>query len=230
MHSITPSASVVPLFATPFGVVRLPEVQARNRELASLFIAGEAAERSADPRIGAAGGHDRLCYRSRDDLLDWPQEPVRILKAELSQAVRAVAASVTGLPEGALRPLTMQARGWFTIIHPDGCVPATSHPLTSWCCIYCVDAPGPSEKRSDSGALRLYESRLGTSFTDATLGGMRVPFALGHYTWRPTAGMLAVFPGWHKYEIALNRTPHPVILVTARCRFVAPGQEGVSRW
>lgn len=225
-----PSASVVPLFATPFGVVRLPKVQACNRELARLFVAREAADRAAGPHGASPSGNDRLCYRGRDDLLDWPEEPVRILKEELSQAVRSMTASVSGLPEGAAQPLTLQSRGWFTIIHPDGCVPATSHALTSWCCIYCVEAPGPSEKRSDSGALRLYESRLGTSFTDATLAGMRVPFALGHYTWRPAPGMLAVFPAWHKYEIALNRMPDALILVTVRCRFVAPGQEGVSRW
>lgn len=225
MRSSPPPASVVPLFAIPFGVVRLPDAHARNRELAGLFIAREAADR--DARLG---GTDRLCYRGGNDLLDWPEEPVRKLGEELSLAVRAVVRTVSALPEPGMESLTLQSRGWLTIIHPDGCVPATSHPLTSWCCVYCVQAPIPSEQRSDSGALRLYESRLGTSFTDAALGGMRVPFASGHYTWRPTPGMLAMFPAWLTYEIALNRTHEPLILVTVQCRFLAPGQQGVSRW
>ena len=84
--------------------------------------------------------------------------------------------------------------------------------------------------RADSGVLRLYESRLGTMFADATNAAMRVPFTPGHYTWRPVPGQLAVFPAWLTHEIALLRAPGQLVLVTVRVRFVAPGQKGVMRW
>jgi hypothetical protein len=55
---------VVPILATPFGVVPLPEAGALNPELTALFTARMATDSSpqADP----------LCYRSRDDLFERP--------------------------------------------------------------------------------------------------------------------------------------------------------------
>ncbi len=124
----------------------------------------------------------------------------------------------------------METRAWFTIIEQDGCVPAATHPLTAWCAIYCVAAPAPSGTRQDSGVLRLYESRLGTMLQDATNAEMRMPYRQGHYGWRPVAGQLAVFPASVTHEIALLRSPGPLVLVTARIRCVAPGQQGLGRW
>ena len=217
--------SVVPIFATPFGVVRLPETEKLNPVLAQLFRARAAADRST-----RAPGADESCYRSADDLLEWADDSVRKLSADALRGVCAVANAVSGLSEEHGKSLALQARGWFTILQPDGHVPASAYPLTSWCGLYCVEAPEPSALRQDSGALRLYESRLGTMFTDATLSVMRIPFAMGHYTWRPTPGALAVFPAAITHEIALNRAAAPLILVTVRVRFLAPGQHGVSRW
>jgi hypothetical protein len=115
-------------------------------------------------------------------------------------------------------------------VAPDGRVPAAIYPLTAWCGIYCVAAPPPSAMRSDSGVLRLYESRLGTMFADATNAAMQVPFTPGHYSWQPVPGQLAVFPGSLTHEIALVRSPGHLVLVTVRVRFVAPGQQGMTRW
>jgi hypothetical protein len=93
-----------------------------------------------------------------------------------------------------------------------------------------VAAPKPSTTRLDSGLLRLYESRLGTMFADATNAAMRMPYMPAHYGWRPVPGQMAIFPGSVTHEIALVRSTEPLVLVTVRARFVGPGQQGMSRW
>jgi hypothetical protein len=217
--------SVVPIFGTPFGVLQLPEAEQLNPVVAGLLTARAAADRGA-PVLAS----NPLCYRSRDDLLEWTDEPLRRVTSEALRSVWSVVTAVNDFTDAQLRSLTMQARAWFTIVYTDGCVPASSYPLTSWCAVYCVEAPGPSADRRDSGVLRLYESRLGTAFSDATNSAMRVPFTTGHYTWRPVPGQVAVFPASITHEIALIRSPGRLMLVTLRVRFVAQGQEGQSRW
>jgi hypothetical protein len=213
---------VVPILATPFGVVPLPDASPLNPALSSLFAARMAADssRPANP----------LCYRSRDDLLEWPEEPVRLLAAAIIRGVYAVVESVNDFSDAQLREFQLEARGWFTIVKPDGCVPAASLPNTAWCGIYCVAAPAASSTRADSGVLRLYESRLGTMFHDPTHSVMRMPFKPNHCSWRPVPGQLAVFPASLTHEIALLRSAGELVLVTVRVRFAAPGQQGIPRW
>jgi len=214
---------VVPILATPFGVVPLQDAAPLNPALAALF-----ASRMRD--AGGAEQRNPLCYCSRDDLLEWPEDPVRQLAAAILRGVNSVVMAVNDFTEVQLNSFAAQARGWFTVVAPNGHLPANSHPLTAWCGIYCVAAPEPSASRADSGVLRLYESRLGTMFADATSATMRVPFTPGHYSWRPVPGQLAVFPASLTHEIALVRSPGQLVLVTVRVRFVAPGQKGMARW
>jgi hypothetical protein len=213
---------VVPILATPFGVVPLPDAQAQNPALAALFAARMRADGLAQ--------RDPLCYRSSDDLFEWPETAVRQLRAAMIRGVNSVVGVVNDLPDAQLTSFAVQARGWFTVVAQDGRVPATNYPLTAWCGIYCVTAPEPSATRADSGLLRLYESRLGTMFADATSAAMRMPFTPGHYGWRPVPGQMAVFPASLTHEIALVRSSGQLMLVTVRIRFVAPGQQGVARW
>jgi hypothetical protein len=221
-----PAPLVVPILATPFGVVPLPDAAAQNDALAALF----AARMQADPHGGAPKSANPLYYRGRDDLLEWPDDPVRRLAQEIFRGVYAVVSAVNELNADTLRTFKLEARGWFSVVQPDGCIAGTSYPLTSWCVVYCVAAPPPSTTRADSGLLRLYESRLGAMFPDATSAAMRMPYAACHYGWRPVPGQMAMFPASLTHEIAMLRATSPLILVTLRVRFVAPGQTGVGRW
>lgn len=213
---------VVPIHATPFGVVTLPGAVALNGRLAGLFAARAAAD--------LAPQRNPLCFRSQDDLLASPDETVRALAVEIFRGLNSVVAAVNTLPDDVFASLKLEARGWFTVVQPGGCIPAASHSLTAWCGVYCVAAPGAAVERRDSGVLRLYESRLGTMFSDATNSAMRVPYTPGHIIWRPVPGELAVFPGWITHEIATLRATEPLVLVTVRARFVGPEQTGVGRW
>jgi hypothetical protein len=217
-----PVLAVVPIFATPFGVVRLAEAQRLNTAVAALLAARAATDDAQKP--------PPLCYRSRDDLLDWLDEPLRQVTGEMLRGVWSVVAAVNDFTAEQLQSFALQARAWCTIVRRDGCLPATSYPLTSWCAIYCVEAPEPSAERRNSGLLSLYESRLGTMFTDATNSVTRIPYTPGHYTWRPAPGQMAVFPAAITHEIGLIRSAGQLMLLTVRARFISPGQEGLSRW
>jgi len=217
------SISVVPIFATPLAVVTLPAAPEANEVVARLL----ATHAAANP---AAAGSNRLCYQSRDDVLEWRDEPVRQLCADILRGVWSTVAAVTTLGPEQLKTLSMQARAAFTIVQPDGCVPATSHSLTAWCGIYCLGAPAPAPGRGDSGVVRFYESRFGAMLADATTSALRVPFTSGHYAWRAIPGQLVVFPGSLTHEIPTIRSDGALAIVTVRTRFVGPEQEGLSRW
>jgi hypothetical protein len=216
---------VVPIFATPFGVVRLPLAQTLNPSLVELFTV-----RAAQEEQRTAGTPRRRLFLSRDDLLNWPEESVRQAMREVLSGVTAVAASISELSAAELAALAVQARAWFTIVRPDGCVPVTSYPNTSWLAIYCVAAPEHSQERADSGVLRMHESRLETSFQDPADQSTRFPYRRGHYTWRPVPGEMAVFPGALSHEIALLRAGGALTLLTAAVRFAGASGSWMPPW
>ena len=215
---------VMPIFATPFGLATVPEAAELNPAAVQLFAERAVPER-ADP-----ASRDPLMFRSRDDLLQWPDEPVRRLAAGIMGAALSVVRLLNELTDEQFASFQLQARAWFTIVRPDGNVPSDSHSNAAWCAVYCVAAPEPSLNRHDSGLLRLHESFRATMFSDATNTVLRAPYQAGHSTWQPVPGQLAVFPASITHEIALHRGAGELLLVTALLRFVAPGQTGMPWW
>ena len=216
--------SVIPLFATPFCVVSFSGSEALNGVLAPLFADHAARERSRQ------AGHRASRYSSRDDLFEWPNEPVQELKNGIVEAVMAFVRSINDFSDEQLNSFRIQARSWYTIVGTDGCVPSVSYPNAAWCAIYCIAAPPPSPTRFDSGVLRLHESFRTTMFSDATTARTHMPYQPGHNTWRPEPGQVALFPASITHEIAMLRGEGELILVTALFRFVAPGQTGIPWW
>ena len=210
------SISVVPIFATPLALVTLPDALSELNPAVAQLLARHAA---ANPTSA-----------SRDDLLDCNDNAVQTLCGGILRGVWSTVAAVTTLPPEHLQTLSMQARAGFTIVQPDCCVQATSYSLTTWCAIYCLEAPSPTPGRGDSGVVRFYETRLGTALADASTSDLRAPFSFGHHTWRAVPGQLVVFPGSLSHEVPLIRSTTPLTLITVRTRFVGPEQEGLSRW
>jgi hypothetical protein len=214
--------TVMPILATPLGLAAIPDAEQLNPALRDVFAQRAAADRRAR--------QNPLRFSSTDDLMQWPEPPVQRLATGVVAAVCSLVGSVCDISEAQLRSCRFEARAWFTVVRPNGSVPAANYPLTAWCAIYCVAAPAPADDRPDSGVVRLYESRLGSTFQDATSSALRIPYSQSHYVWRPVAGSLVIFPASLTHEVALLRAAGELLLVTARCRFVAPGQQGFSRW
>jgi hypothetical protein len=220
-----PAATLMPIFATPFAEVALPVGSAFNESLAALIMA-----RATEERRDSGARRDPLCYLSREELFEWQDEPVASLRGELLAGLCPAVLAATLHSEAEFDQLGVQARARFAIIRPDGCLPAQSLALASWCAVYCVAAPATPAGRADSGVLRLYESRLGSMFADATTWRLRPPFAGGHHLWRPRPGSMAVFPAHLAHEVALNRSDRDLVLVIARIRFANPGQQAAPPW
>jgi hypothetical protein len=220
-----PAATLKTIFATPFAELALPVSSAWNETLAALLTA-RATEERRDP----GAWRDPLCYLSREDLFEWQDEPVAALRSELLAGLCPAVLASTLHSETEFDRLGVQARARFAIIRPEGCLPAQSLSLASWCAIYCVAAPPEPAGRADSGVLRLYESRLSGMFADATTWRMRLPFAGGHHLWRPQPGSMAAFPAHLAHEIALNRGGSDLVLIIARVRFANPGQQASPPW
>ncbi len=216
---------VVPIFATPFGVVPLPDAPLLNPQLVTLF-AGRSTPDRAHP-----SGQRASSFRSREDLFDWPDEPVRRVTADIAKAAVSVIRSITDFSDEQFSALKVQTRAWFTVVQPNGSVPSIAYPNTSWCAVYCVAAPPHTSARADSGVLRLHETSRATMFSDATNSVTQLPYRPGHNTWRPVPGQVAVFPASVTHEIALVRVDTGnLVLVTVLLRFFGAGQTGMPWW
>ena len=117
--------TVMPILATPLGIGTLADAQQLNPALAELF----AQRAAADP----AQVQNPLRYVSSDDLLEWPETPVRCLADGITGAVYSLMSSVSDITEPQLRACKLEARAWFTRVRTNGAVPAANHALTAWC-------------------------------------------------------------------------------------------------
>ena len=89
--------------------------------------------------------------QGRDDLLECPDEPVRRVLGALLAGVGSVAESINQFPPGQFASLRVEARAWYTIVKPDGFLPSTQYPNTSWLAVYCAAAPALAPCTTPSG-------------------------------------------------------------------------------
>jgi hypothetical protein len=219
------TVNLVPILATPFAAVSVPQAAALNAAVAGLL-----AERATPERADPAFRPDPLCFRSREDLFEWTDAPALALQQALLAGVCAAVMEANSYQAADFGKLGIQARARFAVVRPNGAIAAASAPLASWCAIYCVAAPPPAPARADSAVLRVYAVRGGMTFIDAANWSMRAPFGANHHIWRPVPGQMAVFPASMLHEVALNRAESDLVLVMLRARFAHPGPSSLPPW
>ncbi len=165
-----PAATLIPIFATPFGAVPLTVPGAADGSLAA-YLAGRATEENREPHAP----REPLCYRSREVLFDLEDERIAALRGEMLAGLSAAAQASNLATPAEFGQLKLQARARLIIIRPDGYLPAATLPLASWCAIYCLAGPPAPAGRALSGVLRLYEPRLSTMFMDGANWRLRPP-------------------------------------------------------
>lgn len=217
--------TIVPIHATPLGVVPLPEAAKWNAAVAEIVMRRAAAE-------GAGGirGTDPLVRVGTDDVMTWSDDPMRAMLAEILRGIAWMARSVNHFGPEEFESLALQARAAYLIVNRDGALGARNHAMSAWTGVYCVEAPEPAAERADSGRLRIYETRMYPMFADATTDTMVLPYRPGHYGYQLAPGVLVVFPGGAMYEIAPVRGAGRLLALTVQARFVVPGQKGVPGW
>jgi hypothetical protein len=219
------TVNLVPILATPFASVTVPQAAELNPVLAPLFTERATPER-AEPAIRP----DPLCFRSREDLFEWTDAPAVALQQALLAGVCAAVMEANSYQPAEFGKLGIHARARFALVRPDGAIPAATAPLCSWYGIYCVAAPPPAPTRADSGVVRLYAVRGGMTFIDAANWRMRPPFGANHHIWQPVPGQMVVFPASMLHEVALNRSTSDLVLVMIRARFAHPGTPTLPPW
>ena|SRR5580704_11263410 len=219
------TVNLVPILATPFASVGVPQAAALNAALAGFLV-----ERATPDRADPVFRPDPLCFRSREDLFESTDAPLLGLQQALLAGVCAAVMEANSYQPAEFGRLGVQARARFAIVRPNGAISAATAPLASWCAIYCIAAPPANPTRADSAVLRLYAVRGGMTFLDAANWSMRAPFASAHHIWRPVPGQMAVFPGSMLHELALNRGESDLVLVMLRARFAHPGPSSLPPW
>lgn len=219
----TPTFTVVPIFASPFGAVSLSGAGELNAALVPL-LSGRATEEFRDPALPA----DSLCFRSREDVFEWQEPAAAQLRLRMLGGICDVVMAANLYTEAEFRGLGLQARARFTIVRPNGCIPPATAPMASWFALYCVEAPQVPPSQTNSGMLRFFATRNAQMFIDAANNRLRAPFDTSHQVWRPLPGHMAVFPAAMLHEVVLNRSDRNLVLVGARVRFARYDEAGLE--
>jgi len=215
MTALADRSGIVPLFATPFAAVNTGADSHFNARLASLC----ESQRSA-PSVPDDPMRDPLHFRCRDDFLESADATAVELRRLILGQVSTIVAGLSSIDAAEFGKLFIQARGWCSIVHPNGHVPAQHFPSASWLAVYCVQAGESDAGYKSAGVLRLYERRLGSMYRDASNSELKSPYRYGNHTWTPVPGWLALFPAHLPHEVSVVRSPTSLILVFAKIRFV----------
>jgi uncharacterized protein (TIGR02466 family) len=217
---VAPALKVNPLFAVPFGEVRLEPCERLNRELETLFLARETDEykNPAPSHIAQAE-----TFESRFNLFRWPESCVQELRNFVLQAVGQMVMQTTTLRPEDLARLQFQNHTWFHVSRHGGSFVAHNHPQASWSAVYCVRAGESAQHHPDSGVLRFHDTRQGANaYADAANMALHRPFALRPVEIQLVAGQLIMFPSYVFHEVAPFYGRDRRITVASNCWFGAP--------
>ena len=214
---VSPSVSLEPLFAVPFGHARLAACERLNAELEQLFLARESAEyRNPSP------SHipQEETFESRFNLFRWTEACVQELRRFVLDGVMETVRQASTLSAEALGRLRLHNHTWFHVSRHAGSFVAHNHPLASWSAVYCVRAGLPAPEDPNSGLLRFLDPRAGAdAYRDPANASLRPAFAHRPLELHLTAGQLVVFPSYVFHEVAPFFGPDTRITVASNCWF-----------
>lgn len=214
---VKPSIRVQPLFAVPFGEVRLEPCERLNQELEALFLQRETQEhRNPTP----SHVPQAETFESRFNLFRWPETCVQELRHFMLDAVARMVIETTTLRAEDIARLKFHNHTWFHISRYAGSFIAHNHPLASWSAVYCVRAGETAPHQPDSGVLRFMDTRQGAgAYTDPATAPLHRAFALCPLEIRLEAGQLVLFPSYVFHEVAPFYGGDTRITVATNCWF-----------
>jgi uncharacterized protein (TIGR02466 family) len=209
--------TVRPLFATPFGEVRLPNCERLNRELEALFLQRETEEhRNPSP----SHVPQAETFESRFNLFRWTETCVQELRSFMLNAVAQMVIETTSLKPQDIAKLNFQNHTWFHISRFAGSFVAHNHPLASWSGVYCVRAGESVPQHPHSGLLRFLDVRQGANaYLDPANATLRRAYALAPVELRLEAGQLVIFPSYVFHEVTPFYGSDTRITVATNCWF-----------
>jgi len=210
--------TVRPLFATPFGEVRLANCERLNLELETLFLTRESEEnRNPSP----SHVPQAETFESRFNLFHWNEGCVQELRAFMLNAVAQMVIECTSLKAQDIARLKFLNHAWFHISRYAGSFVAHNHPLASWSAVYCVRAGENVPQHPDSGVLRFLDVRQGANaYLDPANATLHRPFALAPVELKLEAGQMVIFPSYVFHEVTPFYGRDIRITVATNCWFI----------
>jgi len=214
---VSPTVTLSPIFAVPFGEARLAPCERLNRELKALFLA-----RENDEHRNPMPSHipqDEV-FESRFNLFRWPEACVQELRSFMLDAVAQTVLRATTLRAEDLARLKFHNHTWFHITRHAGSFVAHNHPMASWSAVYCVRAGEVPADRPGSGVLRLFDPRPGANaYRDPANEHLRDIFGMRSIELRLVEGQIVVFPSYLFHDVAPYYGAGTRITVATNCWF-----------
>jgi uncharacterized protein (TIGR02466 family) len=214
---VTPPIKLNPMFAVPFGELRLAACERLNRELEMLFLA-----RENDEHRNPTPSHipQQETFESRFNLFMWPEACVQELRGFMLDAVAHMVLQTTTLRPEDVGQMKFHNHTWFHVSRYAGSFIAHNHPLASWSAVYCVRAGEAAPDHPDSGVLRFLDTRQGAdAYIDPAIAPLHREYALRPLEFRLTAGQLIMFPSYVFHEVAPFYGRDTRITVATNCWF-----------
>ena len=214
---VGPVIALKPMFAVPFGEVRLASCERLNRELERLFLA-----RENDEHRNPTPSHipQQETFESRFNLFMWPEPCVQELRGFMLDAVAHMVLQTTTLRPEDFGRMKFHNHTWFHVSRYAGSFIAHNHPLASWSAVYCVRAGEAAPDHPDSGVLRFLDTRQGAdAYIDPAIAPLHREYALRPLEFRLTAGQLIMFPSYVFHEVAPFYGRDTRITVATNCWF-----------
>ena len=214
---VGPLITLNPMFAVPFGEVRLAPCERLNRELETLFLARENDEhRNPTP----SHIQQQETFESRFNLFMWPEPCVQELRGFMLDAVAHMVLQTTTLRPEDVGRMKFHNHTWFHVSRYAGSFIAHNHPLASWSAVYCVRAGEAAPDHPDSGVLRFLDTRQGAdAYIDPAIAPLHREYALKPLEFRLAAGQLIMFPSYVFHEVAPFYGRDTRITVATNCWF-----------
>lgn len=215
---------ITPAFAVPFADVSLPNPDALNAELRTLFLAREAEGakwRNPHPSMRI----NPSLFESDFSLFAWPEACVQQLREFCWGALSRLIAQLNGYSAADMARVQISSHTWFHVTRDRGYFGLHNHPMASWSGVYCVSAGEDDGTHPDSGVLHFANPlSSSTMFLDAANNKMRPPYSTAGKSFRLKPGQLVLFPSWVQHEVLPFYGRGERITVAFNCWFSIAGE------
>ena len=190
-------------FPTLIGRRQFHDTPQLNEQLASLILEREQSSPSQD-HANFGGWH------SAGDLLEWPGEPIAMLRERITESLQAMVQASTQLPESQARSApprgSFRVSSWANVARSGNYHRMHNHPANAWSGVYYVTAAESGDKLA--GVLEFYDPRPFTEMVDTPGSpyGQRMLI-------RPVPGLLVLFPSWLYHFVHPSTADSPRISI-----------------
>jgi uncharacterized protein (TIGR02466 family) len=185
-------------FCTPVVLHRPSSAADLNAELARVILAAE--QHTASTLRSNVGG-----WRSRTNLLEWPDAAVAVFGDIVRDVMREVIAATVG-PLGFDGAFKLNA--WANLLRAGNYNTLHAHPESAWSGVYYVDAGEPTVGDSLSGILELRDPRPAVEMVPAPGWPFGNPVRI-----TPETGLMVLFPSWLYHQVHPYQGQRPRIAI-----------------